>query len=89
MRTIEKSLRSVEDIKTDIIQNVGKDIVVRESNRQGKQIKEYLGTIIDTYESLFLMNVRVNSSRFNKSFSYVELLTREFSYEFPEKVQEL
>ncbi len=89
MRTIEKSLRSVEDIKTDIIQNVGKDIVVRESNRQGKQIKEYLGTIVDTYESLFLMNVRVNSSRFNKSFSYVELLTREFSYEFPEKVQEL
>lgn len=84
MRTIVSSLRSVEDIKLEIANNVGNDIHIIETNKQGKQIKEYTGAILDKNDTLCVVGVRLPGGQtYRRAFSYNELLTREFSYQFP------
>ena len=41
MKTNETASVNIEDIKNEISLNVGKQIKIQESNRQGKKIKEY------------------------------------------------
>ncbi|MBO5954679.1 MAG: Veg family protein [Clostridia bacterium] len=81
MKTSEKSNISIEDVKSEISENVGKQIIIKESNRQGKKIKEYKGIILNAYASLFIVRVQIRENFLNKSFSYVDFLTNELTFE--------
>lgn len=81
MKTIEKSNINLEDVKNEIKQNIGKQIKIQESNRQGRKIKEYAGEIISAYDSLFIVKVQIRNNFLNKSFSYIDFLTNEFIFE--------
>lgn len=81
MKTVEKSNINIEDVKNEISENVGKQILIKESNRAGKKIKEYSGIILNAYASLFLVKVEIRASYINKSFSYVDFLTNELTFE--------
>lgn len=90
MRTIGTNARSVEDIKAEIIDNVGNEIHISTFNKQGKQTQEFYGKIREIYDRLFVMAVYVKGSpRYNRSISYNELSTKEFSYEFIEDEKEI
>lgn len=80
MKTIEKTNVNIEDVKSEISANIGKQIKIQESNRQGKKIKEYSGVILSAYDSLFIVRVQIRENSLNKSFSYVDFLTNEMSY---------
>ena len=80
MKTIEKSSISMEDVKNEILSNIGKQITIQEANRSGKKIKEYVGTILNAYASLFVVRVKLRENYLNKSFSYVDFLTKELTY---------
>lgn len=84
MRIIERENRSAEDVKNEIISCKGKSILISEFNKQGRKIKEYTGEIVDTYASVFLVKVNTNNYLINKSFAYVEFLTRDRHYEIQE-----
>ena len=73
--------KSLIDVKNDIETNVGKHIVITEFNKQGKKLKEYSGEIADSYNSLFLVKVCQGNFKLNKTFSYVDFITNEMSYE--------
>ena len=88
MRTIEKSVRSVESVKAEIADRVGDNICVIETNRQGKQIAKYSGTITSVHDRLFLMRVEGRSYSYNKAISFAELVTREYSYSLGENINE-
>ena len=81
MKTNEKTNVNIEDVKSEISANIGKEIKIQESNRQGKKIKEYLGVIIGAYDRLFIVRVQIRENYLNKSFSYVDFLTNEMTYE--------
>ncbi|MBQ8615082.1 MAG: hypothetical protein IJ415_00725 [Clostridia bacterium] len=81
MKTIEKYNTNIEDVKNEISLNVGKKIRIQESNRQGKKIKEYMGEILSAYDRLFIVRVQIRENYLNKSFSYVDFLTNELTYE--------
>lgn len=81
MKTVEKNSISIEDIKNEISLNVGKQIKIQESNRQGRKVKEYMGEIIGAYDRLFIVRVQIRDNYLNKSFSYVDFLTNEMTYE--------
>lgn len=89
MRTIEKSIRSVESVKAEISERVGDNICVVETNRQGKQINKYSGTITSVHDRLFLMRVEGSSYSYNKAISFAELVTREYSYSLGANVNDL
>ncbi|MBQ7797674.1 MAG: hypothetical protein IJ371_00945 [Clostridia bacterium] len=72
---------SIPEIKNLLTQNVGKKVRITESNKQGKVIKEFTGEIVNTYTSIFVISIKVNTKFLNKSFSYVEFLTNELSIE--------
>ena len=81
MKTIEKTSVNIEDVKNEISLNVGKQIKIQESNRQGKKVKEYSGVILSAYDSLFIVRVQIRENYLNKSFSYVDFLTNEMIFE--------
>lgn len=81
MRIIENNARSVDCVKTEIEESLGKHIYITEFNKQGKKIKEYNGEIVNTYNSLFLVRVLGKNYSINKSLSYVDLITNELEYE--------
>lgn len=81
MKTVEKETRSLDEVKDEIEANIGKKIVVNEFNRQGKKIKEFSGTLLNAYESLFIVRVQIRENHLNKSFSYVDFLTNEMTFE--------
>lgn len=81
MKTVEKTNLNIEDVKNEITLNVGKQILIKESNRQGKKIKEYIGEILSVYDQLFIVRVQIRENFLNKSFSYVNFLTNELTYE--------
>ena len=62
MKTVEKININIEDIKNEISLNVGKQIKIQESNRQGKKIKEYSGVILSAYDSLFIVRVKIREN---------------------------
>ena len=80
MKTVEKTNVNIEDVKNEISLNIGKQIKIQESNRQGKKVKEYSGVIISAYDSLFIVRVQIRENYLNKSFSYVDFLTNEMTY---------
>ena len=80
MKTVEKTNVNIEDVKNEISLNIGKQIKIQESNRQGKKIKEYSGVIISVYDRLFIVRVQIRENYLNKSFSYVDFLTNEMTY---------
>lgn len=82
MKTNEKTSVNIDDIKNEISANIGKQIRIQESNRQGKKIKEYSGVILSAYDSLFIVRVKIRENYLNKSFSYVDFLTNEMTYYF-------
>lgn len=77
----ETEIKSVAEIKTEIESNIGKTIVIREFNKQGKRLKEMQGTILSSYNNLFLVKVNIKNNYINKSFSYIDFLTKEFVFE--------
>ncbi|MBQ9795815.1 MAG: Veg family protein [Clostridia bacterium] len=79
MKTIEKL--NIEDVKIEIKQNIGQIIKIQESNKAGKKVKEYSGVILSAYDSLFIVKVQIRNNFLNKSFSYVDFLTNELSFE--------
>ncbi len=81
MKTTEKNNTTIEDIKTQIVSNIGKNIKIQECNRQGRKLKEFNGIILNAYASLFIVKVQVRDNTLNKSFSYVDFLTNEMSFE--------
>jgi len=81
MKTIENKQKSILDIKDCVSNNVGKSIVIREFNKQGKKIKEYIGSIIQVYDNLFIVKIDANGFCFNKSFSYVDFVTNQLILE--------
>ena len=81
MKTVEKNNVSIEDVKSEISANIGHFIKIQESNRQGRKVKEFIGEIIDAYDRLFIVRVQIRENYLNKSFSYVDFLTNEMTYE--------
>ena len=81
MKTIEKTSVNIEDVKSEISANIGKTIKIQESNRQGSKIKEFSGVILSAYDSLFIVRVQIRENYLNKSFSYVDFLTNEMTFE--------
>jgi uncharacterized protein Veg len=84
MKILHKETASLEDVKSKISLNIGKDVSITEINKQGKIIKSYTGTILDSYNSLFIVKVNQNGYSLNKSFSYVDFVTNEVSFEIIE-----
>ena len=80
MKTNEKLIFNIEDVKNQIALNVGKRVCIQESNRQGKILKEYIGEIIGAYDRVFIVRVQIRENYLNKSFSYVDFLTNEMFY---------
>ena len=81
MKTVEKNNINIEDVKNEIAMNIGKQIKIQESNKAGKKIKEFVGEIINAYASLFIVRVQIRNNFLNKSFSYVDFLTNELTFE--------
>jgi len=81
MKTIEKTTVNIEDVKNKICENVGKDIKIQEGNKTGKKIKEYSGTILSAYDRVFIVSIKIRENKLNKSFSYVDFLTNELTFE--------
>lgn len=81
MKTHEKTSVNIEDVKSEIFANIGKQIKIQESNRQGRKIKEFSGVILSAYDRLFIVRVQIRENYLNKSFSYVDFLTNEMTYE--------
>ena len=81
MKTVEKISVNIEDVKNEISLNIGKQIKIQESNRQGRKIKEYIGENLSAYDRLFIVRVQIRENYLNKSFSYVDFLTNEMTYE--------
>lgn len=81
MKIIEKSNISIEDIKNEVMLNIGKQIKIQESNKVGKKVKEYVGEILNAYASLFIVRVQIRENHLNKSFSYIDFLTNELTFE--------
>ena len=81
MQTHEKTSVNIEDVKSEIFANIGKQIKIQESNRQGRKIKEFSGVVLSAYDRLFIVRVQIRDNYLNKSFSYVDFLTNELTYE--------
>ena len=81
MKTNEKISVNIEDVKNEITSNIGKQIIIKEYNKQGKLIKQFNGEILNSYDNLFLVKVKINNSSLNKSFSFIDFLTNELKYE--------
>ena len=81
MKTNEKTSVNIEDVKNEITSNIGKQIEIKEYNKQGKLIKQFNGEILNCYDNLFLVKVKINNSNLNKSFSFIDFLTNELKYE--------
>ena len=81
MKTNEKTSINIEDVKNEITSNIGKQIIIKEYNKQGKLIKQFNGEILNSYDNLFLVKVKINNSSLNKSFSFIDFLTNELKYE--------
>jgi len=81
MKKNKKLKMNIEDVKNQITLNVGKQIKIQETNRQGKKIKEYVGEITSVYDRLFIVRVQIRENHLNKSFSYVDFLTNEMTFE--------
>ena len=80
MKTVEKTNVNIEDVKNKISLNIGKQIKIQESNRQGRKVKEFIGEILSAYDRLFIVRVQIRENYLNKSFSYVDFLTNEMTY---------
>ncbi len=84
MKTILNENMPIENVKDEISSHIGKEITIKEYNKQGRMINEYMGVVVDTYSSLFLVNVSVNNYHINKSFSYVNFSIGDMVYNFTE-----
>ena len=81
MKITEVDIKSVEEIKKEIEENIGKQISIKEFNKQGKKLKEFNGVVLSAYTNLFLVKINIKGNYLNKSFSYVDFLTKDLSYE--------
>jgi len=81
MKTIQTETVSLEEIKQTIKANLNKQILIKEYNKQGKLLKKTEGVIIDAYNSVFLVKINIKGNNINKSFSYIDFITKELVYE--------
>ncbi len=81
MKILSPESASVGIVKDDIVENVGRDIELKEFNRQGRLLHTYIGTIKQIYDSVFLVECHTHGYKINKSFSYVDVAIGEFTYE--------
>lgn len=70
----------ISEVKDTIKNNIGQSIVIKEFNRQRRQINEYTGKIVNVYDSVFLVDVSLNKYHINKSFSYVDFSIGDMVY---------
>jgi len=81
MKTIQTETVTIEEIKKAIQENKNKQILIKEYNKQGKLLKKTEGIIIDAYNSVFLVKTNIKGNNINKSFSYIDFITKELVYE--------
>ena len=72
---------TIQDVKSLITNNIGKNIRVTESNKQGKVINAFTGELVGTYDYFFVLKMKIKECYIKKSFSYVYFLTNELSIE--------
>jgi len=72
---------TIQDVKSLIANNIGKNISVTESNKQGKVINAFTGELVGTYDYFFVLKMKIKECYIKKSFSYVYFLTNELSIE--------
>lgn len=81
MKIVQTEPINIEEIKKLIQENKNKQILVKEYNKQGKLLKKTECVIIDAYNSVFLVKINIKGNNLNKSFSYIDFLTKELVYE--------
>lgn len=81
MKTIQTKPITIEEIKNTIQKNINKQILIKEFNKQGKLLNRIEGTIIGAYNSIFLARTNIKGYFINKSFSYIDFLTKELFFE--------
>lgn len=81
MKTVQTETVSIEELKQIIKANINKQILIKEYNKQGKLLKKTEGVIVDAYNSVFLVKVNIRENFLNKSYSYIDFLTKELVYE--------
>ena len=81
MKVTEFDVQAMEVIKEEINANIGKSAIVKEFNKQGKKVREFKGIILNSYNNLFVLKVRIDSYIINKSFTYNDFLTNELKVE--------
>lgn len=81
MKVSANTVVPIDDIKNEISSSVGRTIVIKEFNRQKKFIHQYIGIILEVYDSVFLVDVNVNKYHIKKSFSYVNFSIGDMSFE--------
>ena len=81
MKTVQVEISTIDYIKKSILVNKNKQILIKEFNKQGKLLKKTEGIIIDAYNSVFLVKINVKGNTLNKSFSYIDFLTKDIEYE--------
>lgn len=81
MNTTNNQSTTIQDVKSLIAENIGKNVRIRESNKQGKIINEFTGELIGTYVCFFVLKMKINECYIKKSFSYVDFLTNGLSIE--------
>ena len=81
MKTVQVEISTIDDIKKSIEVNKNNQILIKEYNKQGKLLKKTEGIIIDAYNSVFLVKINIKGNTLNKSFSYIDFLTKELVYE--------
>ena len=53
----------IQDVKSLISNNIGKNISVTESNKQGKVIKAFTGELVGTYDCFFVLKMKIKECR--------------------------
>lgn len=81
MNIFGNKIMSISEIKNLLTQNIGNKVRITESNKQGKIIREFIGEIVNTYTSIFVTKIKINTKFLTKSFSYVDFLTNELGIE--------
>ena len=71
----------IDSIKSQIISHVG-DSAVIECNLGRNKYATYHGVIKDTYDHIFLVEVKNKTSNFIKSFSYSDVITKTIKIDY-------
>lgn len=66
---------TIEKVKKQINNHIGKEAFIR-CNLGRNKFEEYSGTIKESYNHIFLVEIKSRSQTFIKSFSYSDVITK-------------